>query len=282
MAAPNPVWTPVGAREARIFALDSGTQMIEPGSASATPYEGIQVSGLKELQLNDPEPQQIFHMGDDGIFSVDALPPTEAITGSVMTGKIAADLEAALTGNKVVTIGEMKGIGIGTNNKGSEIQVGMYFYRQAQDTQPGSLTFGARRWEFIVFPSVLLIPLEPGMGGTDFQKAYTLRPQITSKHLWGITYTVATDGFTRAQGSKWVTQYKPRLVAWKGNNVLTQFNLPTDYPAVSTDKMNIFVFDASAGTVSDDTSGATLTTTTVDPSTTPDVDDIVICVFEHA
>jgi len=281
MTAPNPVWTPVGAREARLFALDSGTGIIEPGSASATAYEGVHLSGLKQLQLTDPEPQQIFHAGDDGIFSVDALPPTEAITGQVMTGKVAADIEELLTGNKVVTIGEIKGIGLGTSQRGSEIQMGMYFFRQAQDTQVASATFGARRWELVVFPSVLLIPLEPGMGGTDFQKQYTLRPQFVGKHLWGMAFSLVTDGYVRAQGSKWVTQYKPKLIAWKGNNVLTQFNLPTTIPAVSTDKMNVWVYDASAGTVAADAT-ASLTTSTVDPTATPDVGDIVMCLYEYS
>lgn len=282
MATPTPVWTPVGAREARLFTLDSGTAIIDPGAASATADEGFHVSGLKELQINDPEPQQIFHSGDDGVFVTDALPPTEAITGSVMTGKVAADIEEAITGNKVLTDGERKGIGIGTNNRGSEVQVGMYFYRQAVDTDPNSATFGARRWELVVFPIVLLIPLEPGMGGTEFQKQYTLRPQFTQKHIWGVTYTVATEGFVRAQGNKWVTQYKPKLVAWRGDSFLTSFNLPTDYPAVDVNKVKVWVYDDSAGTVSDDTGGATITTTTVDPSATPDTDDIVIALYEHA
>jgi hypothetical protein len=282
MTTPTPVWTPVGAREARLFALDSGAQIIEPGAASATAHEGYWLSGLKQLTLNDPEPQQIFHQGDDYIFAVDALPATEAITGSVMTGKVDADIEEIVTGNIVVTAVERPRIGFGTDRRGSEIQVGMYFYRQAQDTQPGSSSFGARRWELVIFPSVLLIPLEPGMGGTTFDKTYTLRPQFTGKHLWGIPYAVGTDGFLRAQGIKMIAQYKPKFVAWKGNNVLTAFNLPVAYPATATTKMQVWVYDASGGSVTDITGTAALTVADITPAATPDVGDILMCLYEHA
>ena len=71
MTTVNAVWSGVGAREARIFELNSD------GYIKATDeiaYEGILAGGLKMLNLTDPEPRQIFHTGDDGVFAIDSLP----------------------------------------------------------------------------------------------------------------------------------------------------------------------------------------------------------------
>ena len=279
MATPSSVWTPVGARNARLFELTD--TIIEPGAASATAYEGHHVSGLKELTLTDPEPQQIFHMGDDSVFAVDQLPATEAIVGQVMSGKVNAAVEDIITGNNVVTLGEFKYTGIGTNNRGSEVQAALAFYRQALDTDPDSATLGARRWESFIFPLALAIPIESGMGGTEFSRTWTFRPQFVKKHLWGLAFSNATEGFTRAQGIKTIHEYKPKVAAWKGNGVLASFNLPVAFPAASVAKVRLFVYDDSTGTWSDDTSGATITTTTVDPSALAAADDIIIAVYEH-
>jgi hypothetical protein len=43
----------------------------------------------------------------------------------------------------------------------------------------------------------------------------------------------------------------------------------------------VWVYDASAGTAAADAT-ATITTTTIDPTATPDVDDIVIALYEYA
>lgn len=281
MATPNSTWTPIGARHCRIYALSTSTGIIEPGAASATAYAGIWASGIKGMELTDPEPQQLNHLGDDEIFLNDSLPATEAITGNITTGKIQLDLHNALTGDETVTLNEKVWRPMGSNNRGSELQVAVLIYQQALDSTPGATTEGSRRWSWALFPKVLMIPLEPGMGGTEFTMTYTLRPQRVSSYPWGTSFTVATEGSTRMYGLRGVGEYKPILAAWKGDAIITSFNLPTDYPAVTTDKVTAFVYDDSAGSTSDDTSAATITATAVDPSATPAEDDILIAFYEH-
>lgn len=280
MAAPNAVFTPIGARHCRIYALNTETGVIQPGAASATAYAGIWASGLKGLEMNTPEPQQIYHTGDDGVFAVDSLPATEAITGTLTTGKIDLTLHTALTGDKVITADEKKWRLMGSNNQGNEVVVAMLVYQLAVDTTPGSTTYGARRWSWLLLPKVLLIPMEAPFGGTEFTQSYSIRPQFVTSYPWGEAFTVADEGATRAQGIRGIGEYKPILNAWKGDNTLTAFNFSTAYPAVAATKVSTYVYDDSTGVGVIDGS-AVETTTTTTPSTKPAVDDIVIAFYEH-
>jgi hypothetical protein len=279
MAAPNVIRSGVGFRHCQIFALSTSTGVIAPGAASATAYEGLQISGARTLEIEDPEPQQINHLGDDRIFASDTLPATESLTGTLTVGKINDTVDALITGQTSYTIGEQKFFGIGTNKRGSEVQVAMLAFRQSLDTTPAAQQL--RRWEFRLIPATLLIPLAATLNESPEEKTYTVRPQVASKYPWGIAFANGTEGFTEAQALRGIAENKPKIVAWKGNNVLTSFNLPTAFPAVATTKMTVFVYDDSAGTASEDAT-ATLTTTTVDPTATPDTDDIVVLVYEHS
>lgn len=279
MTAPNVIRSGVGFRHCQIFELDATTGIIKPGAASATAYEGLQVGGVKRLTINDPEPRQVNHQGDDRIFAVDSLPATEPLTGELAVGKTNDTVDALLTGQLSYTVGETKMFGIQTNNRGDEVQVGMLAYRQTLDTTPNAQQL--RRWEFRFLPVTLLIPREGSLDENPEEKVYTIRPQVATKYPWGIAFANGTEGFTEAQAIRGIAQYKPKIVCWRGDNLITSFNLPTDYPAASTDKMIVWVYDDSAGTASEDAT-ATTTTTSVDPTSTPDTDDIVICLYEYA
>jgi hypothetical protein len=280
MAAPNAIYTPIGARNCRIYALDTATGIIAPGVASQTAYDGIWASGLKGLELNTPEPQQIYHTGDDGVFAVDSLPATEAITGTLTTGKINLTLHTSLTGDKVITADEKKWRLMGSNNQGNEVVVAMLVYQQAVDTTPGSATYGARRWSWMLLPKALLIPLEAPFGGTEFVQSYSIRPQFVNSYPWGEVFTVADEGATRAQGIRGVSEYKPILNAWTGDNTLTEFNFSTGYPAAAATKCSTYIWVKSTGIGAIDSS-ATETTTKTTPSAKPAAGDVVIEFYEH-
>ena len=281
MATVNPIWTPVGARHARIYELSTSTGVISAGTASTTAYTGFWVSGVRGLELTSPEPQVIYHAGDDSIFQVDSLPATEAITGTLTTGKINLTINEELTGDKVVTAGERKYAAFGTSNQGSELQVCMLVYQQALDTQPGSSTEGQRRWSWMLLPKALIIPQQASFGGTEFVQTYTVRPQFVSSYPWGLALASATEGSTRVQGFRGLAEYKPMINAWTGNNTITTFNLSTTYAAAATAKVKLYVYDASGASGADGTSGATITVSTVQPTTTPDTSDVVVAFYEH-
>lgn len=279
MAAPNTTRSGVGFRHAQLFALNTSLGVIEPGTASATAYEGVQLSGVKRLTINDPEPKQIAHKGDDRVFALDSLPADEPITGELVTGKINDTVDAMITGTNSFSVGETKMMGLGTDKKGSEVQVAMLAWRQALDTTPGAQQL--RRWELRLIPVCLIIPREGSMDENPEERPYSLRPQVVSKHLWGTAFSNSTEGFLEAQVLRGIAQYKPKIVAWKGDGTIVAFNLPTNFPAQATGKMKVWT-TTTGGTTTDVTATVTLAVGSVTFSVAPAAGTIITCLYEFA
>lgn len=239
MTAPAVIVSGVGARSLTVFGLNS-SGYIDATSVSAI-YEGIDASGLRSLELNDPQPRFITHVGDDAPFALDILPPLEAMTGQVVVSKQNDTLDEALTGIKSFTVGEAKGFAFGTNLRGFENTMGAIIYQQGEVTDPSSATYGNRVWISKVFPRVVFFPLEPGFNDNPETRTYAIRPGFATQHLWGTALSTATEGVTRAQGFRFITQYKPKLVGWIGDNTEDEFLFPTDAPAAATGKIAVWL-----------------------------------------
>jgi len=235
MGTPSGINSGVGFRHAQVLRLDANGIIQASGT---TPYEGIRISGAKALTINDPEPQQIIHRGDDSIFALDVLPPTEPISGELRAGKQADTLDAALTNVNAVTVGEASFFPIGTDRRGDENQVMLLAYRQAVDTDPASTTYGKRVWQFRMFPSCYVIPRESGFEDTPEERAYTVRPQFVNKYPWGIGLSTSTEGTVRVQGFRGVAEYKPKVCAYVTDGSKTEFTLPV--AAAGTGKIQAF------------------------------------------
>jgi hypothetical protein len=271
MAAPNTTRSGVGFRHCTIFALNTSGL---PNAPAATVYEGLVIGGVKRLTINDPEPQQISHMGDDRVFALDSLPPTEALTGELVVGKISDAIDAAITGQLSFTVGEAKLFGIGTDKRGFEQQIGMLVYRQTLDTTPGAQQL--RRWEFRIFPVLLAIPREGSMDEKAEERMYTLRPQIATKHLWGTAFAVGTEGFTESQMLRGVSEYKPKIVAFKGDGAEDEFLFPATAQAVSTGKIVVWNNGVEV------TSGLTKAVTGLTFTAAPATGNIIVALYETA
>lgn len=262
----------VGFRHVQILALAADGY---PNATDTSEYAGARISGARTLTINDPEPQQISHLGDDVVFALDVLPPTEALTGELVTGKV-NDVVAQIIGDDLpVSIGQAQILGIGTDNRGDENQVALLAYRQTLDTDPDSTTFGSRRWEFRLFPKVFVIERESGFQNAPEEKMYTIRPQVVTQHLWGVAFAVGTEGFLQAQGFRGISEYKPRIVSFLGDNSETDFVFDTNYPAQSTDKIAVWV----AGSLV--TSNITKATTGVQWTTAPTTDAEIVIFYEY-
>ena len=237
MTAPSVIASGVGFRNLRVFALTEAGYIAGVG---ATAYEGLFVSGVKTLEITDPEPRLITHVGDDSPFALDVLPPLEAVTGAVTVAKQNDTLDAALTGMLSFTVGEAKMFGVGTEKRGFEVAVGALAYRQTEDTDPTSSNFGRRNWQFKVLPSAIFLPMESGYADAPEERRYVIRPGFTTKHIWGTAYAVGTEGFTRAQVIRGISQYKPKLVAYLGDGAEDVFLFPTDAQAAATGKIAVW------------------------------------------
>ena len=273
MSAPTGIRSGVGFRNCVVFPL-TAAGLPEPGAAAAAAYEGIHVSGAKVLTINEPEPRRISHIGDDTVLTLDFLPPTEAASAELHSGKVNDILDAAIGGMKAFTVGEFAMLGVATDQRGYEPQVGLLAYRQAQDTDPASATFGLRTWDFRLMPKAWLYARDAGYNDQPEDRVYTVTPAYCTAHLWGTAFSTSTEGMLRSQMLRGVSFGKPKLVAWKGDNSRVAFNLPTTAPAVSTDKMTVWV----NGTLQ--TSGLTKTTTSLTFTAAPATNAIVVCFYE--
>jgi len=237
MTAPTGVSSGVGFRNAVLFELDSSGY---PKATSTTAYEGKRISGEKTCTINDPDPRRISHIGDDSLVSIDMLPPTEAISGEMHTSKANGIIDAVISGQKLFTVGEASLFGVGTDKRGFEPQVAVLAYRQAQDTDPDSPTFGLRAWDFRIMPKVVLYARENGFADSPEDRIYSLVPMFCTAHLWGTVFSEATEGFARCQMLRGLSWYKPKIVAWKGDNATVEFLFPTAAPAVSVSKVAVW------------------------------------------
>lgn len=272
MTAPNTIRSGVGFRHVQVLAMNASGY---PNATDTSEYAGVRITGARTLTINDPEPQQIVYLGDDRPLALDVLPPTEPITGELATSKIDDTVHAVLTDDLSTTVGEAKLMGVGTDNRGEENQVIMLAYRQTVDTDPTSGNFGSRRWEFRLFPKTFVIPREGGFSETPEEKMYTVRPQYVKKYPWGVTFDNSTEGFEQAQGFRGISEYKPRLVGFQGDNAETDFVFDTDYPAQSTDKIAVWV----NGTLV--TADITKATTGVQWTTAPTTDAAIVIFYEY-
>jgi len=271
-ALSNEIRSGVGFRHVQLFALAADGY---PNATDTSEYAGLRISGARALTINDPEPQQISHLGDDRVFALDVLPPTEALSGELVVGKV-NDVVAQVIGDDLaVSVGEAQILGIGTDNRGDENQVALLAYRQTLDTDPDSTTFGSRRWEFRLFPKTFVIERESGFQSAPEEKMYTIRPQFVTKHLWGTAFAVGTEGFEQAQGFRGISEYKPRLASFLGDSAETDFAFDTDFPAQSTDKIAVWV----SGVLT--TASITKATTGVQWTTAPITDAEIVIFYEH-
>jgi hypothetical protein len=240
MASPSVVQAGVGFRKLYVFALDGSGY---PAATTTQAYEGTLVSGVRQLTITDPEPRLITHVGDDAPFALDSLPALDPVTGQLTISKQNDTLDAILTGQRsflAASGAEQYLFGVGTDLRGYEVQVGALMYRESEDVSDTSSNFGARNWQFRIMPKTLMIPLENGYDDTPEARTYALRPGFVTAHLWGTAFSLTTEGFTRAQVLRGVSQYKPNLVAFLGDGATTTFTLPATRTAVSTAKMTVW------------------------------------------
>jgi hypothetical protein len=262
----------VGLRHVQALALDANGY---PNATSTTAEEGVHISGANALEITDPEPRRITHMGDDRVIALDVLPPTEPVTGVLTTSKVNDDVDAILGDDKSFTVGAAEMFGVGTDNRGDENQVCLLAFQQALDTDPKSGSFGIRRWNWYLIPKALLVRQEGGLGNDPTQVRYSVYPQFTKEHVWGVAFTTTTEGFEQAQALRGVSQYKPKIVAYNGDTATTTFAFPSATPAASTATVAVWV-DGAVNTPT------TVTTTNVTLAAAPDTDSRVVILYEYA
>jgi hypothetical protein len=259
----------VGARRAVIFELNANGYPDAPAPAH-TAYEGIEVLGVKNFELNIPAVRKITHVGNDRVLAYDFLPAIEGSGGTLAVAGRDLGLDAMIAGVKEVTVGEAKFITQMTDQQGSEPDVALFICQQAKDASSRS-----RRYRFQVVPKCVISATPPGMNENPAETKYDIAISPTTKHLWGLEFTIATDGCLEAGVVEGMSEGRPNIVAWLGDNVETEFNFPTAKPASSVDKIHALYVDG----ILDAT--ATHTVSAITPSTKPTAGQLLVCLYEY-
>lgn len=270
MTAVSSFQLPVGLRSVTVFALDASGY---PAASSTSAYEGTDFAGPKAFSLTIPEPRKITHTGGDRVLGVDFLPPLESASAELRVGRLDYDVIALLTGVKNYTLGENVGVAYGTDKQGSEPQVGLLLYQQSL-----ALPSGEQSWRAIMLPRAKVIPLPPGMSDNPEEVRFAVAPSVVGAHLWGAALTSVNDGATTAQVIDRSFEYKPKLVAFKGDGSAVAFTFPAAYQAVSTTKIKVWV----DGVLKTLTTDYTVTTAAVTFLAAPASGAIVTVLYETA
>ena len=225
-------------------AINSGSTVSLPKGtviSGSNGYYGIKHSGAKVLTINDPVPRVLPHIGDDGVFSLQVLPALEPANGELHVDKTNDPVDAITGAVKAFVVGEANLEGASTSQRGFENQVGALAYSFAQDTDPDSLHFGATVWDFRIFPIATVFQRDTGYGQDVNERVYSFTPSYVTTHLWGTKFTLAVEGFVRAQIIRGVSQYKPMVVSFLGDGVTKAFPFDSAVPSQTAGKVVTWV-----------------------------------------
>lgn len=268
MAVTSGKYLGVGTRYVVVYELNADGY---PNAATTSAYTGLEIAGPQAFSLTIPEPRKITHTGSDRVLGVDYLPPLESISAEVRAAPGNLPLDAVLRAVTNPAVGEMSTMAEGTSQQGSEPRLGFLFFQQAID-----LDTGDQRWAWWIFPKAKVIPLPGGAGDSPESTRYMIAPTPVTKHLWGRGYSIAIDGCTSAQADRGMSQYKPRLVSFLGNNSSTAFNFPSSSPAADVAKVTVW----KNGTLQVVTTDYTVSTIAVTFTTAPALGDNVVVLYE--
>lgn len=273
MTAPSVRVSGSGFREATIFGFNASGHLnaLASSGGALVPYYGLQAEGARTLELNEPEPRIINITGDDRLYAMDALPALEGMTGTLTIARMNQALEAIVRNVNSFTLGEAKGIVGGISNEsGNEPQCALIAYRQALTEA------GARVYESVIFPKALLFARHSGYSEEAAEYQFSMVPQLVTAHVWETALADGTEGATQAQCIRFITQYKPTIVAWQADGIITNFPFSASKQAVSTAKIHgVWVNGTVDATSVNTTAGVT-------PTATPTVGQVVVCFYEIA
>lgn len=227
MSTPNTQSTGIGLRHVRVSLRDTdGTFAIPAGTAVATAYAGLQVAKAKALTVTLADPQRIAARGDDANFHTFNEAPTDSPSGELRTAVTDTEVIAMLTSVNRYGSGERRETPAGTNKVGEEDPVMVWGMRKAIDAEVGSATYGQRMWQTYIFlncyATVKLSTMEDSQVS---ETTYALTANNSSVDQFGRTMTEAIHGCTEAAFILVQSRYKYWLDAFKGDNIVTDFNL---------------------------------------------------------
>lgn len=259
----------VGLRRAVLFALDADGFPLATGTGA---YTGIEVIGPKAFDLTIPDARRITHTGNDRVLAIDYLPPTEPVTGELRVGASDIEAKALLTNVETFTVGEANLMPWGTEQQGSELDVGLLLFQQALDA-----TTKSRRWKFYVIPKARAIPAPASMNENPAEDRYQIAPNPTGYHLWGTALALNTEGAIEMSMAEGMAEGRPNIIAFLGDGSEDTFLFPVDKPPTDVAKVVVWV----DGVLQTPTELGTITTTEIPFDVIPGASAVIVVYYEY-
>jgi len=230
----NEMVSGIGLRHVRVALRDTdGTIDVPAGTAVATAYNGLQISGAIGLVLTVPDAVRIPVPGDDRVFYTWLLPPTENKSAELRVNKKDHNVIALITGTLQWGSPNRRKIAFNTDKQGEEPELVLWASRQVIEADETLATFGTKKWETYYIPNCLAYPRPPGMEyQTIGTMTYSVQLNDAAITELGQSLTLVTNGCTKAELFEIVTDKKFMLDAWMGDNIVATFNMSqTPYEA---------------------------------------------------
>jgi len=268
MAEPTEKTLNVGLRYVSVYELDANGY---PKPTNQSAYEGHQFVGSTAFEINVPDSRKLTGLGEDGITQLVYLPPQESADGLLNVEAADPGLAALLDGTKSFSVGEATMVGVGTNRQGFEPKVAVWAYQEAT-----GIDTGKTYWHTYIMPSAKVIRKPGQMTAEKSVTQYQVGPNRVKKHLWGVPFANATEGFLQGQFLEAWSNYPLRICSFLGNNSAVEFTFPANFPAISTDGIKVWVDNAEV------TTGITKAVTGVTFGTAPAAGKVIIVLREVA
>jgi len=183
--------------------------------------------GIKNAAAPNPAARVTNVTGDNGRFLHRyVFNPAELGVIALGFGAFDANAYAAFSQTKIDTVADSAAIGIGTSAPAGAAQATLLIAMDAQDAD--ALDFGGPRFSNVFYPGVNVWYLgeqAAEIQGADFQ--YQGYPTQVGRYPWGIAFSVAQNGFTRAKGVKLSSHFPLTMNRYvvNGSNASVTFTL---------------------------------------------------------
>lgn len=236
-------------------------------------FEGIEFAAPTSFDVSFGAPRQIPVVAQGQVQATFLLPSIEAKTGTIRTAYDKLSLDALLAGVNVDTVAAGKFMPMDTDKSGQETLVALLLQQLQSKDDSGNIIQSS----YVVHRSTI-VPSPHSYNAEPLVKVYDIAMSRSQKRMWGESYSLATHKCTEATMDIGITSTKFDIGVWRGDNVLTTFNMPANkYPTASG---NVKVWDFDTGAARAGSWNANFSVFT--PTVKPPLGLTMIVTYEHA
>ncbi len=222
-----------GTRKGVVYELDANHL---PKATDTNPYTGLEIYGIRGLQLTPPNVRRIPHFDGDKVALVQIFPSTDVPSGTITVDGADLNLASVLGNVRPSTVSGIELMPMMTDQQGNEPEVGLLVYQAAKKNT------GSIGWHVVFIPSTQAVPQGGSFGDNNYETTYQLAPSASPNQLFGKAFSVngvetgdLGDGTATAGIVDGFAPFKPRITAWLADGSEDNFLFADDLQATDTD-----------------------------------------------